>query len=299
MIYKYSQIQDKIDEFLKTTSPTESTGSISIVGEVGINANGDLETAKKLIDVADHCGCDYVKFQKRAPDRCIPEHKKTDLRETPWGEIQYIDYKHKIEFGKEEFEEIDSYCSEKNMGWFSSVWDLPSVEFMQKFTDIGKIPSPHLTNDPVLKATRESFDEMIISTGMSTQEQIDHAVDISDPNIIMHSVSSYPTETEEINLEYISFLKDHFSNIEVGYSGHEKDLVSSAAAVTLGAKWIERHIALDNNMWGSDQSLSLEPKELYQLVKNIRTVEKAMGGYNDRVLFDSEKSKKKDLRRED
>jgi len=297
MIYKYSQIQDKVNRFLENTGPTESTGSISVVGEVGINANGDLETAKKLIDVADHCGCDYVKFQKRSPEACVPEHKKNDLRETPWGEIQYIDYKHKIEFGKEEFEEIDRYCSEKNMGWFSSVWDLPSVEFMQEFTDIGKIPSPHLTNDPVLKATRESFDEMIISTGMSTQEQIDHAVDISDPSVIMHSVSSYPTNVDEISLEYIKYLRESFPEKEIGYSGHEKGVVSSAAAVALGVDWVERHITLSTDLWGSDQSLSLEPSELNELVSNIRKVEKAMGGNKKREILPSEKTKKKSLRK--
>lgn len=295
--WKYEHVKEGVSNFFDQTEPLENTDEVSIVAECGINHNSDLKTAKKLIDVASHCGCDYIKFQKRDPEVCVPESKKTDMRDTPWGRMKYIDYKHQIELDKDSFEEIDEYCEERDIGWFSSVWDNPSVDFMAEFTDIGKIPSPHLTNDPVLKRTREKFDKMIISTGMSTQEQIDHAVEISNPDVIMHSVSSYPTETEEINLEYVKFLKDRFPGVEVGYSGHEKDVVSSASVVTLGAEWIERHITLDNEMWGSDQSLSLEPQELYQLVQNIKTVEKAMGGYHERVLVESEKSKKEDLRK--
>lgn len=298
MLQKYSQISEKIDKFLSNTNPPEKEGNVSVVGEIGINHNGDVETAKKLIDVAEASGCDYVKFQKRDPDVCVPEHKKSDLRETPWGELKYIDYKYKVEFDKEEFQEIDEYCENKNLDWFSSVWDLPSVQFMSEFSKIGKIPSAHLNNDPVLEATRNSFEKMIISTGMSTQEQINHAVDISNPDVIMHSVSSYPTNVDNISLEYIKYLRQTFSRKEIGYSGHEKGVVSSAAAVALGVDWIERHITLDKDMWGSDQSLSLEPDELKELVENIRKVESAMGGNEPREILPSEKEKKKSLRKE-
>lgn len=272
---------------------------IKIIAEAGINHNGSVETAKKLIDAAVDAGCDYVKFQKRTPDICVPEHKKSEPRDTPWGTLPYIEYKHKIEFGREEYEEIDAYCRENGIGWFASVWDIPSVQFMSEFTDIGKIPSAHLTNDPVLRATRKAFDTMIVSTGMSTQKQIDHAMDLVRPDVIMHSVSSYPTEVSELNLEYISFLKARYPYAEVGYSGHEMGVVASSASVALGATWVERHITLDKTMWGSDQAISLEPDELKELTKNIRTVQAAMGGNQERGLLRSEMKKQKSLRKDD
>jgi len=292
-----STLVKKANTFIKNTERQSGPDNISVISEIGINHGGSLKLAKKMIDVADHCGSDFVKFQKRFPDIAVPDHKKNDMRQTPKGKMKYIDYKHEIELSWKEFKEINEYCESKSIGWFSSVWDLPSVEFMQEFTDIGKIPSPHLTNDPVLKATRESFDEMIISTGMSTQDQIDHAVDVSDPDILMHSISSYPTKIENVNMNYLRFLKEKFPSKQVGYSGHELELETGSVAVALGADWIERHIALDKKLWGSDQSLSLEPQELKRFVRIVRNSEKCIGNKKPRNLLECEKDKKKSLRK--
>lgn len=296
--FLYKHVKEKTDKFLNSESFECETANVKIIGEIGINHNGDVETAKKLIDVAVHCGCDYVKFQKRTPDVCVPEHKKETPRETPWaGEITYLNYKYDVEFEKEEYDEIDRYCREKGIGWFASVWDPQSVEFMTQYTDIGKIPSAHLTNDEVLINTRDAFETMIVSTGMSTQDQVDHAMNLVRPDVVMHSVSAYPTKVDEMNLEYVTFLKNRYPFAEVGYSGHELGIVSSAASVALGATWVERHITLDKEMWGSDQAISLEPNELQELVYNIRTVEKSLGGNHERSLLHSEVSKQKSLRK--
>lgn len=268
--------------------------SVKIIGEIGINHNGDLELCKKLIDSAALAGCDYVKFQKRNPDVCVPEEQKSKQKSTPWGEMTYLEYKYKVEFGKEEYDEIDRYCKEKGIGWFASVWDKDSVDFMANYGSITKIPSALITNKELVEYAREKFDYLIISTGMSTEEEVEEAVVISNPDVIMHTNSTYPSPIEELNLEYIHWLKKY--GTEVGYSGHEYGLVTTFATVPMGVTWIERHITLDRTLWGSDQVASIEPAGLMKLVKGIRDIEKAMGGYGTRVLLNSELSKRKSLR---
>ncbi len=269
--------------------------SIKIIAEIGINHNGDLSLCKRMIDSAVLAGCNYVKFQKRNPEICVPNHQKNVIRDTPWGKMTYLDYKHKIEFGKYEYDEIDKYCKEKGIGWFASVWDSDSVDFMTQYTDIAKIPSALITDKELPAYAREKFKTLIISTGMSTEEEIDYCINWCNPDIIMHTNSTYPSPIDELNLEYITFLGNKYKK-EVGYSGHEYGLVTTFATVPLGVKWIERHITLDRTMWGSDQIASVEPGGLIKLVKGIRDIEKALGGNKKREVLQSELSKRKSLR---
>jgi N-acetylneuraminate synthase len=267
-----------------------------IIAEIGINHNGSLEDAKKLINVAKVAGCDFVKFQKRTPDLCVPDKQKEILRQTPWGEMKYIDYKHRMEFGTFEFDEIDKYCEFLGIQWFASVWDIPSVDFMKNYTSIGKIPSALITNHELLIYAREAFKFLLISTGMSTEEEVETAIEISKPDVILHTNSSYPSKIEELNLNYIKFLKKKYSNLSIGYSGHEFGLTTTFATISLGAEWIERHITLDRTIWGSDQMASVEPHGLIKLVKGIRDIEKAMGTNGPRKLLGSELEKREALR---
>ena len=271
---------------------------VKIVAEIGINHNGDMKIAKKLIDVASIAGCDYVKFQKRTPDICVPDDQKNKIRSTPWGDIKYIDYKKKMEFGETEFDEIYKYCEERDMKCFASVWDIPSVEFMKRYTTIAKIPSALITDLSLCRAARSAFDTLIISTGMSTEEEITQCVSECDPDVIMHTNSSYPSKYEELNLNYINHLKDKYPNKEVGYSGHEYGLPTTYATVALGVKWIERHITLDRTMWGSDQASSVDPVGTIKLVRGIRIVEESLGPseQKERILHPSELDKRKSLR---
>lgn len=268
---------------------------VQIIGEIGINHNGDLDLCKRLIDSAVLAGCDYVKFQKRNPDVCVPEEQKSKPKSTPWGDMTYLDYKYKVEFGKEEYDEIDRYCKEKGIGWFASVWDTDSVDFMANYGNITKIPSALITNKELVEYARSKFDYLIISTGMSTEEEIELAVKYSDADVIMHTNSTYPSPINELNLEYIHWLKQKYGK-EVGYSGHEYGLVTTFATIPMGVTWVERHITLDRTMWGSDQMASVEPSGLIKLVKGIRDIESAMGGNSDRVLLKSELSKRESLR---
>ena len=268
--------------------------NVKIIGEIGINHNGDLELCKKLIDSAVLAGCDYVKFQKRNPDVCVPEEQKSKPKSTPWGDMTYLEYKYKVEFGKEEYDEIDRYCKEKGIGWFASVWDKDSVDFMANYGTITKIPSALITNVELVQYAREKFDYLIISTGMSTEDEVEEAVMISNPDVIMHTNSTYPSPIEELNLEYIHWLKKY--EVEVGYSGHEYGLVTTFATIPMGVTWIERHITLDRTLWGSDQIASVEPAGLIKLVKGIRDIEKSLGGNGPRVLLNSELSKRESLR---
>jgi|TARA_Y100000310_G_scaffold167445_1_gene167196 sialic acid synthase SpsE len=267
-----------------------------LIAEIGINHNGSLDIAKKLIDVAKVAGCDFVKFQKRTPDICVPEHQKNKIRSTPWGDMKYIDYKKKIEFEKQEYDEIDEHCSKAGVQWFASVWDTESVKFLTQYSSIVKIPSALITNDELVIAARKNFKTLIISTGMSTENEIEHAVKIGKPDVIMHTNSSYPSDVNELNLNYILHLKNKYSNIDIGYSGHEYGLYTTVATVPMGAKWIERHITLDRRMWGSDHSSSVEPNGLFKLVMAVRNVEKAMGPGGPRKLYRSELEKRKSLR---
>lgn len=251
-----------------------------IIAEIGINHNGDINIAKRLIDIASVAGCDAVKFQKRNPDVCVPEHQKNVMRDTPWGKMTYLEYKHKIEFGKKEYDEIDSYSKEKGIAWSASPWDLDSLDFLDGY-DIPfiKIPSAMLTNDELLTKSVKTGKKIILSVGMSTEEEIDHAVSIlKDANefAILHCNSTYPAPIEELNLSAIQTLKQKY-NCEVGYSGHEFRLGTTVASVYLGATIIERHITLDRTMWGTDHMSSVEPQGLIKLVKGIRELEQSFG----------------------
>jgi len=267
-----------------------------IIAEIGINHNGSINIAKDLIDLSKVAGCNYVKFQKRTPDICVPEEQKSKMRVTPWGEMTYIEYKKKIEFEEEQYDHLFDYCRKIGIGCFASVWDNPSVDFMSKYTDITKIPSALITNHELCRYAREKNDFLIVSTGMSTEEEIEKNVDICDPDVIMHTNSSYPSKVEELNLNYIKWLADKHPNAEIGYSGHEYGLVTTFAAVALGATWVERHITLDRNMWGSDHKSSIEPSGLIKLVKGIRDIERSLGHYGPREVFGSELDKRKSLR---
>ena len=267
-----------------------------IIAEIGINHNGDIDIAKKLIDVAYLSGCDYVKFQKRNPDICVPDDMKDSVKETPWGIMSYLEYKHRMEFDRDEYDIIDRYCKSKGIKWFASVWDEDSIDFMSKYTDIMKIPSALITQDNLLYHAREKSRYLMVSTGMSDEEEIEHAVKISNPDLIFHTNSTYPSPIEELNLNYINWLKEKYPNKEIGYSGHEFGLVTTYAAVVKGAEWIERHITLERTMWGSDHMASVEPHGMIKLVKDIRSIEKSMGTKSPRKVYDSELEKREMLR---
>ena len=262
------------NKHLNKTSPTY------IIAEIGINHNGDIELAKQLIKIAKDSGCDAVKFQKRNPDVCVPEKQKRVMRETPWGYITYLDYKYKVEFEKKEYDIIDKYCKQLNIHWFASPWDVDSVQFLSQY-DLPalKVPSASLNDTDLLLAMKKTKSPIIISTGMSTQQEVDDAVNLlSDTQLaILHCVSTYPTPPEELNLNVLKTFQKNYPNLIVGYSGHETGLSTTYAAVALGAKIVERHITLDRAMWGTDHSASIEPQGLKTLVSNIRDIEVAMG----------------------
>jgi len=270
-----------------------------IIGEIGINHNGDLEVAKKLMEVAKNSGADAVKFQKRTPELCVPEHQRSQMRDTPWGYITYLDYRYKVEFDEEDYAEIDRYAKEIGIDWFASAWDIPSLEFLERFnTPTHKLPSALLTDLELLRAYRATGKPLIVSTGMSTLNEIKAALEIiGEENLILcHTTSSYPCPPEELNLRMIQTLRDMTTLCPIGYSGHEVGLVPSAVAVALGACLVERHITLDRAMWGSDQSASVEPQGLASLVKYIRVTERSLGDGVKRV-YDSELSSLSKLRR--
>lgn len=269
-----------------------------IVAEIGINHNGSIEICKKLIDIASVAGCDYIKIQKRNPDLCVPEHQKHIQKTTPWGNMSYLEYKKKIEFDEQQINELVQYSDKKNIIFFASVWDKDSVDLMKKHTNITKIPSALITDIELCKYARKSFDKLIISTGMSNELEIENCIKICNPDIIMHTNSTYPCPVDQLNLNYITWLKNKWPNKQIGYSGHEYGLVTTFAAAALGATWIERHITLDHNLWGSDQSSSLEPAALFKLVKGIRDIYKSKSICpSPRVITETEKIKKNSLRK--
>ena len=271
---------------------------VYVVAEVGLNHNGSLDIAKKLIDAAKHSGVDAVKFQKRTPELCVPVDQRSQMRETPWGYITYLDYRYKVEFGKEEYAEIDRYCKEVGIDWFASPWDEPSVEFLEQFDPVcQKIPSAALTDAGLLQKLKSTRRPLILSTGMSTMDQIHKSVSLMDLDhlIICHTTSTYPCDPTEINLHMVETLRREFP-CPIGYSGHEVGLIPSVVAVGLGACMVERHITLDRAMWGSDQAASVEPGGFERLVKYIRVTEQAMGDGVKRV-YDSEIPVMKKLRR--
>jgi N-acetylneuraminate synthase len=270
-----------------------------ITAEIGVNHNGDLNIAKKMIHQAFLNGCDSVKFQKRTPEICVPRDQWEIMRETPWGYISYIEYRRKMEFGQAEYAEIDRYCKELGIDWFASVWDEPSVEFIEQFEPVAyKIASATLTDNGLLQKLRATARPMILSTGMSTLEQIHAAVGIIGVKdlIITHATSTYPCDPSELNLRVIQTLRDEFPDCPIGYSGHEVGLIPSVVAVAMGASIIERHITLDRAMWGSDQAASVEPQGFERLVKYIRVTEQSLGDGVKKV-YASELSSLKKLRR--
>ncbi len=270
-----------------------------IIAEVGINHNGSLEIAKKLIDGAVFAGCDAVKFQKRTPELCVPKDQWYIERDTPWGRIPYIEYRHKVEFGYFEFEEIDYYCKLKGIDWFVSCWDVEAVEFIKQFNPVAyKVASASLTDLDLLYKHKSLNKPIFISTGMSSLADIDKAVEILGPDnlLIAQSTSTYPCNLNELNLKVISSYKERYTNIPIGYSGHETGLAPTYAAVALGANFVERHITLDRAMWGTDQASSVEVLGMFRLVKDIRDIEKSLGD-GVKKIYDSELSSLKKLRK--
>lgn len=273
---------------------------VFLIAEIGINHNGDMGIAKQLMDAAFACGWQCVKFQKRTPEICVPEHQKNMLRNTPWGEMTYLEYKHKVEFSEEDYTYIDNYCKEKPILWTASVWDIPSLEFILKYdVPFIKIPSAKLTESELLSEAAKSGKTIVLSTGMSTVEEIDEAVNLLEKYskgnyVLMHTNSTYPTPPEDINLSTIKFLRDRY-NCLVGYSGHEYDLEPTVIAVALGAKIIERHITLDHNMWGSDHFASLEIHAMDMLCKRINEVDIILGD-DSKKLTPKEMEVRKKLR---
>jgi N-acetylneuraminate synthase len=269
-----------------------------VIAEIGINHNGELENAKKLIDVAAEAGCQAVKFQKRTPDISTPENQKNVQRETPWGVMTYLEYKHRIEFGDAEYKEIADYSAKKGLDWFASPWDVPSVEFLENNgVTVHKVASASITDIPLLEALRDTGKPIILSTGMSTMDEIDKAVEVvgTDKLVLMHATSTYPLDPKEANLLMINTLRERYG-VPVGYSGHETGLQVSLAAVALGADALERHITLDRAMWGTDHGASLEPTGLSRLIRDVRVIEEALGDGVKRV-YESEEGPRAKLRR--
>lgn len=269
-----------------------------IVAEIGINHNGEVEIAKRLMDAARHAGVDAVKFQKRTPELATPPDQQNVMRETPWGYITYLDYRRKMEFGLAQYQEIDAYARKIGITWFVSVWDEPSVDFMEAFNPVTyKVPSAALTDHGLLKKLHSTGRPVVLSTGMSTVDQIRSAVQYLDMDnlIICHTTSAYPCAPEELNLRMVETLQREYP-CPIGYSGHEVGLIPSAVAVALGACMVERHITLDRAMWGSDQAASVEPGGFERLVKYVRVTEQSLGDGVKKV-YESEIPSMKKLRR--
>ena len=273
---------------------------VYLIAEIGINHNGDLQIAKKLIDATWATGWDCVKFQKRTPDICVPESQKNILRQTPWGEMTYLEYKNRIEFHKNDYDYINRYCLDKPLSWTASVWDLPSLEFILRY-DISfiKIPSAMLCNHNLIKECAASKKTLIVSTGMSTLEEIDSTVEIlekfsQDNYILMHVNSTYPAKIDELNLNMINILKERYKCL-VGYSGHEYEIMPAVMAPIYGACIIERHITLDHKMWGTDQAASLEVRGMDFLAKRVQEV-KFIAGDGIKTITEGEMKMREKLR---
>ncbi|MDQ0643496.1 N-acetylneuraminate synthase family protein [Microbacterium murale] len=270
-----------------------------VIAEIGLNHNGDVDIAKRLIDVAADAGADAVKFQKRTPEISTPEHMRDVPRETPWGTMTYLDYRRRVEFGRDEYVEVGDHATLRGLDWFASPWDVPSVAFLEELNVVAhKVASASVTDLELLTALRETGKPIILSSGMSTIEQIDRALETlgTDRVVLMHATSTYPMEPEEANLRVITTLRDRYPGVPIGYSGHERGLQISLAAVALGAVAVERHITLDRTMWGSDHAASLEPTGLSHLVRDIRVIETALGDGVKRV-FPGEQAPMAKLRR--
>lgn len=272
---------------------------VFVTGEIGINHNGSLDDAFALIDAAVAAGCDAVKFQKRTPEICVPADQQDVERDTPWGRMTYLAYRNRVEFDEEAYAAIDRHCRARGIAWFASPWDVPSVDFLEMYNPPAhKVASACLTDDELLGRLQDTQRTVVLSTGMSTMEQIRHAVQVlgSERLVICHTTSSYPAPPEELNLRMLHTLMHAFPDVPIGYSGHEIGLQTTLAAVALGACFVERHITLDRANWGSDQAASVEPGGLQRLVRDIRIIESALGDGVKRV-YDSELPILKKLRR--
>lgn len=271
---------------------------VYIIAEIGINHNGSMEITKKLIDWASIAGCDAVKFQKRTPELAVPKDQWDKERKTPWGTMSYIDYKRKIEFGAAEFDEINDYCLQKKIDWFASAWDEEAVDFLERFNPVMyKLASASLTDTVLINKCLDTKRPLMLSTGMSTQHEIEDAVKLTGTHNVMiaHSTSAYPCTPKELNLNMIKTLAAKF-DAPIGYSGHETGLAPTVAAVALGATFVERHFTLDRSMWGSDHAASVEPQGMVRLVSDIRDIEQSLGDGVKRV-YESELEPRKRLRR--
>ncbi len=273
--------------------------STYIIAEIGINHNGSLDIAKRLIDIATVAGCDAVKFQKRNPDVCVPEHQKHVMRDTPWGRMTYLQYKYRVEFGQSEYDEIDAYCRDKGIAWSASPWDMDSLKFLSQYDlPFIKMPSAMITNEDLMRGCARTGKKVIFSAGMSTLEETDQAVEWMRQEgaefALLHCNSTYPAPIEDLNLKCIQTLRERY-DCEVGYSGHEFRLGTTVASVYLGATILERHITLDRTMWGSDHLASVEPQGLIKLVKGVRELETALGD-GVKVVTEGELPVRKKLR---
>ena len=273
-----------------------------VIAEIGINHNGSLEIAKKLIDEAVAAKADAVKFQKRTPEICVPKDQWEIMRETPWGRMSYINYKRKTEFNAADYAAIDGYCKKVGIDWFVSAWDVPSVDFMEQFdTVMYKLASASLTDFELIRRIMETGKPLMLSTGMSTMKEIEktlafvNEIDPNYPLFIAHSTSAYPCPPQELNLRMIQTLAAKYPGTPIGYSGHETGLATTVAAVAMGATFVERHFTLDRAMWGSDHAASVEPQGFQRMVRDIRDSELAAGDGIKKV-YESELGPMKRLR---
>jgi N-acetylneuraminate synthase len=273
--------------------------SVHVVAEIGINHNGSLELAKKLIDGAVAAGCDAVKFQKRTPEKCVPRDQWFVERDTPWGRMPYIEYRRRMELGEDDYRFVDRYCRAHGIAWFASCWDEESVEFLEGFdVPCFKAASASLTDLSLLRRMRATGKPLIMSTGMSTMDEIERAVAVvgEDDLLLAHATSTYPCPVEQLNLRMIDTLKRRWPSVPIGYSGHETGLAPTWAAVAMGATFVERHVTLDRAMWGSDHAASVEIGGLGRLVDNIRDIELSLGDGVKRV-YPEELAARRKLRR--
>ncbi|MDR1881450.1 MAG: N-acetylneuraminate synthase family protein [Prevotella sp.] len=272
---------------------------VYFIAEIGINHNGDMQIAKKLIDAAFVTNWNCVKFQKRTPSTCIPENQKDVMRSTPWGEMTYLDYRYRVEFEKKQYDYINNYCREKPIHWSASVWDIKSLEFILNY-DIPfiKIPSAKITDDAILSECAKSGKPVFFSSGMSTLEEVDNAVNVVDKYtkeyVLFHTNSSYPAKHKELNLKLIETLRKRYGCI-IGYSGHEYDIEPSVIAAVLGAKVIERHITINHNLWGTDQAASLEIDGMLKLFNRVADILPVLGN-GQKIITDAEFECRKKLR---
>jgi len=273
---------------------------VYLIAEIGINHNGDLQIAKKLIDATWATDWNCAKFQKRTPDICVPENQKNVMRQTPWGEMTYLAYKHKIEFQKAEYDYIDRYAKEKPLDWTASAWDLPSLEFLMNYdVPFIKIPSAKITDKELVEQAAKAGKPLFISSGMSTIEEVDDVINtvekhLSKNYVLFHCNSAYPAKLDELNMQMIVTLKQRY-NCLVGYSGHESEIMPTTLAPVYGACAIERHITLDHDMWGTDHKASVEIRGMDFLARRIRSV-KTIAGNGIKTISTSEEKIREKLR---